>query len=54
MVSHSVATLRSYCDMAVVVHGGDVELYDDLEEGIAVHNQLMDLTQAAQPLSGAA
>lgn len=54
MVSHSLATLRSYCDMAVVVHGGDVELYDDLEDGIAVHKQLMDLTQTAQPMSGAA
>ena len=54
MVSHSLATLRSYCDMAVVVHGGDVELYDDLEEGIAVHRQLMKLTPPAQPIGGAA
>ncbi len=54
MVSHSLATLRSYCDMAVVVHGGDVQLYDDLEEGIAVHRQLMKLTPPAQMKSGAA
>jgi capsular polysaccharide transport system ATP-binding protein len=54
MVSHSLATLRSYCDMAVVVHGGDVTLYDDLEEGIAVHRQLMKLTPPTQTMSGAA
>ena len=54
MVSHSVATLRSYCDMAAVVHGGDVLLYDDLEEGITVHQQLMKRTSPARLASSAA
>ncbi len=54
MVSHSLATLRSYCDMAAVVLDGDVEIYEDLEEGIAAHQQLMNMTQAAQQVSGAA
>ncbi len=47
MVSHSLGTLRGYCDMAAVVHDGDVELYDDLEEGIAVHKQLMAMSRVA-------
>ena len=54
MVSHSLATLRSYCEMAAVVHGGDVALYDDLEEGIAVHKRLMARTPLTQPTTGAA
>lgn len=54
MVSHSVATLRSYCDMAAVVHGGDILLYDDLEEGISVHQRFMKRTSAARSTSSAA
>ena len=46
MVSHSVETLRSYCDMAALVHGGDITLYDDIEEGIAAHQKLMGLARA--------
>ncbi len=47
MVSHSVTTLRSYCEVAAVVHDGSVELYDDLEEGLSVHKKLMNLKQPA-------
>ena len=46
MVPHSVETLRSYCDMAALVHGGDITLYDDIEEGIAAHQKLMGLARA--------
>ncbi|MDX2158660.1 MAG: ABC transporter ATP-binding protein [Hyphomicrobiaceae bacterium] len=46
MVSHSVGTLRGYCDMAAVVHGGAIEIYDDLEEGIEAHHEIMRLTDA--------
>ena len=52
MVSHGLGTLRSYCDMAAVVNGGDVELYDDIEEGIYVHQQLMAMTGAPRKASG--
>lgn len=45
MVSHSVSTLRSYCDMAALVHGGAITLYEDIEEGIAAHQKLMGLTR---------
>ena len=45
MVSHSVATLRSYCDMAALVHEGTVTLFDDIEAGIAAHKKLMGLAR---------
>jgi len=45
MVSHSAGTLRSYCDMAALVHGGTITLYDDIDEGIAAHQQLMGLAR---------
>ena len=51
MVSHSVATLRSYCDMAALVHGGTITLYDDIEEGIAAHQKLMGLKRAPTPVA---
>jgi capsular polysaccharide transport system ATP-binding protein len=47
MVSHSPSTLRSYCDMAALVHDGTVTLYDDIEEGVAAHKHLMGM--ARQP-----
>ncbi|WP_072385340.1 ABC transporter ATP-binding protein [Hyphomicrobium sp. CS1BSMeth3] len=46
MVSHSVSTLRSYCDMAALVHDGTITLYDDIEKGIAAHKQLMGLARS--------
>jgi capsular polysaccharide transport system ATP-binding protein len=49
MVSHSAATLRSYCDMAALVHGGTITLYDDIEEGIVAHQKLMGLKRAPAP-----
>lgn len=34
MVSHSVATIRAYCDCAAVLIDGEVFFFEDLEEGI--------------------
>jgi capsular polysaccharide transport system ATP-binding protein len=41
MVSHGAPTLRLFCDMAAVVHQGGIELYDDLEEGLAAHQEIL-------------
>jgi len=37
MVSHSMATLRDYCDSGLVLHAGKLIFYDDLEEAISEH-----------------
>ncbi len=41
MVSHAMKTLRDYCDMGLVLHKGRLTLWDDLEDAIAVYNELM-------------
>jgi capsular polysaccharide transport system ATP-binding protein len=41
MVSHAMGTLRSYCDMGIILRDGDVIFFDDLEEAIKAHNAYM-------------
>jgi len=41
MISHSKATLKQYCRMGAVLHEGDLTIYDDLNEAIALHEQHM-------------
>jgi capsular polysaccharide transport system ATP-binding protein len=41
MVSHSTSTIRSYCDCGLVLEGGRVRYFDDVEEAIAVHEANM-------------
>ncbi len=40
MVSHFAEHIRQYCRTAVVLRNGQLELYEDLDEGIAVYNAL--------------
>ena len=42
MVSHSMPTLREYCDMGIVLRDGEVSFFDDLEEAIEDHNAYME------------
>lgn len=42
MVSHSMPTLREYCDMAIILRDGNVTFFDDLEEAIEDHEYYMD------------
>jgi capsular polysaccharide transport system ATP-binding protein len=37
MVSHEPATIRSHCDAAVVLEGGELVWYDDVEAAIAAY-----------------
>jgi capsular polysaccharide transport system ATP-binding protein len=37
MVSHSVQTLRSYCDMGLVLHGGEAIAFERLADAIAYY-----------------
>jgi capsular polysaccharide transport system ATP-binding protein len=41
MVSHSVATIREYCDAGIVLEGGTLRWYDDVEEALDVHEANM-------------
>ena len=41
MTSHSVATIRAYCDAGVVLERGRARYYADVEEAIAVHEANM-------------
>lgn len=40
MVSHSMPTLREYCQTGLVVHDGKLTYYEDLEEAIARYKDL--------------
>lgn len=51
MVSHSVTTLREYCDCGIVLEGGNATYYSDLEEAIIRHEENMD--QALTAAGGA-
>lgn len=41
MISHSTGTIRSYCDAGLVLEGGRVRYFPDVEEAIAVHEANM-------------
>ena len=41
MVSHAMRTLRDYCDMGLVLHKGQLTLWEHIEDAIAVHQELM-------------
>ncbi len=41
MVSHSMRDIRNFCDSGLVLHDGQIEVYDDIEEAIARHEALM-------------
>jgi capsular polysaccharide transport system ATP-binding protein len=41
MVSHSVGTIRRYCDYAAILHDGRLEVFDDIETAISIYRQLM-------------
>ena len=37
MVSHSMQTLRSYCDIGLVLHGGEAVAFERLADAIAYY-----------------
>ena len=41
MVSHSMPTLREYCDTAIILRDGATLFFEDLEEAIKNHNAYM-------------
>ncbi len=41
MVNHAMPELRQYCDSGLVLENGKVHYFEDLEEAIALHQDLM-------------
>jgi capsular polysaccharide transport system ATP-binding protein len=42
MVSHSVPTLRQYCNRGAVLHGGRLRLYDSIDEAIDAYEESLE------------
>ncbi|MCB4457221.1 ABC transporter ATP-binding protein [Leisingera sp. McT4-56] len=42
MVSHSMSQIRQFCDAGLVLEAGRVRYFDDLEEAIAVHEEMLE------------
>ncbi len=40
MVSHSMATIRDYSDVAILLTGQNLEIYDDVDEAIGIYEEL--------------
>lgn len=41
LVSHSMNQVREFCDAGIVLENGQMQYFDDLEEAIAVHEEIM-------------
>ncbi len=46
LVSHSAGLLRSFCDVGGVMHNGQLTFYNDIEEAIQVHEDILRSTPA--------
>jgi capsular polysaccharide transport system ATP-binding protein len=42
MVNHSMNQVRKFCDAGLVLEGGRIRYFDDLEEAIALHEAMLD------------
>ncbi len=41
MVSHSMSDIRNFCDAGLVLHNGEIEVYDDVEDAICRHEAIL-------------
>ncbi len=41
MVSHEMSQVRNFCDAGIVLENGRLQYFEDLEEAISVHQELM-------------
>lgn len=44
LVSHSAGLLRSFCDIGGVMHNGQLTFFNDIEEAIQVHEEILRST----------
>ncbi len=47
LVSHNQNDIREWCDVVVVVEGGEATLFEDVEEGLKVYQNMQ---RQAQPV----
>lgn len=45
VVSHSMGTIRRYCDKALLIHGGIATIYEDVDEAISIYESLEPVSQ---------
>ncbi|MCJ8055250.1 ABC transporter ATP-binding protein [Shinella curvata] len=48
LVSHSAGLLRSFCDIGGVMNNGKLTFFNDIEEAIQVHEEILRSSSAAQ------
>lgn len=48
LVSHSAGLLRSFCDIGGVMNNGTLTFFNDIEEAIQVHEEILRASSAAQ------
>ena len=41
MVSHNMNDIRKYCDAGLVLPDGEIEVYEDVEDAIKRHGDLL-------------
>ena len=41
MVSHSMGEIRNFCDAGLILHQGEIEFFDDVEDAIKRHQELL-------------
>lgn len=41
MVSHSMTEVRAFCDAGLILHQGEIEVFDDIEDAIKRHEKLL-------------
>jgi capsular polysaccharide transport system ATP-binding protein len=49
MVSHSDSMIRMYCDAGGVLSGGELRMFDDLEDALAAHRAAMQRPTSSPP-----
>lgn len=42
MVSHSMKDIRNFCDAGLILNNGEIEVFDDVEDAISRHEELME------------
>jgi len=41
MVSHSMKDIRDFCNAGLILHNGEIEIYDDVEDAIKRHQEIL-------------
>ena len=50
MVSHSVQTIRDYCQTGAILHNGRLTCFDDIEQAIKVYHEILQVPVAPRTI----